>query len=486
MKAKVFRSIRARLLVALLLCAVLTIAVGGLFTYVLVREHLLAEFDKFLADKVHYHKISAVQDGNRLRFQISQPVWKQIHNAKNPEYFQFRFVDGRDLYRSYDGDGAPALPQVGLNDDALVAQDCVLPNGNRGRCMGLVFIPERTEGSEGAARLHLVVARDREQMDEALQRLRWLIWGAMAMAATLFGAATVMIIARALRPVGELSEQIAAMPVGVGGGRFELEDAPKEISPVVGRLNELMARVDGAIENERQFTSNAAHELRNPLAGLRSQLELALASERDEEKDTVAFGHAFKIQLQMEGVVENLLALARLDAGREQLAFTPVEVPAVLKRRWKPFFETAAERGLKVSWQIGEVPETFVTSASLFGILISNLYDNAASYAPEGGQVEISAALEGGDLLLGVRNTNPGVDPERGQALLERFRRGDPSAAGGRGRAGIGLSLCERIAATLDGEMSLDIDAGWFAVRISLPESSVAANSGTEEKTSPV
>ena len=285
---------------------------------------------------------------------------------------------------------------------------------------------------------------------------------------------------------GELSEQIAAMPVGDGGGRFELEDAPKEISPVVARLNELMARVDGAIEKERQFTSNAAHELRNPLAGLRSQLELALASERDEETDTVAFCHAFKIQLQMEGVVDNLLALARLDAGREQLDVIPVEVPAVMRRRWKPFFETAAERGLKVSWRIEGAPEIFVTSASLLGILISNIYDNATSYAPEGGRVEVSAELAGADLSIAVRNTNPGVDPEEGKSLVERFRRGDPSAAGGRGRAGIGLSLCERIAATLDGQMRVEIDAEWFAVRISLPESPSGADSTTEEKLSPV
>ena len=211
-----------------------------------------------------------------------------------------------------------------------------------------------------------------------------------------------------------------------------------------------------------------------------------MASERDEEKDTVAFGHAFKIQLQMEGVVDNLLALARLDAGREQLDFVPVEVPRVMRRRWKPFFETAAERGLRVAWHIEKTPEVFVTSASMFGILISNLYDNATSYTPEGGHVEISAEIEGGYLLIGVRNTNPGVDPKDGQTLVERFRRGDPSAAGGRGRAGIGLSLCERIAATLDGEMKVEIDAEWFAVRIALPESHAGAISPAEEKPSSV
>lgn len=467
----VFRSIRSRLLLALTASALLVITLGTAFTYALVRQHLFVEFDHFLEDKLRYHQISAVQNGNVASFLISQPVWERIHDPDDPEFFQFRYEDGRDVYQSYGiSEAGQALPRVGLGDDAGVASDCILPNGREGRCMGLVFTPERMAGAPAGdpMRLHLVVARDREKMNAALSRLRLILLGAGMLAAVLTVLAAVWIVNRALKPVGVLSSQIAAMPVGGEGERFDLPHAPVEIEPVVDRLNDLLGRVDGAIEHERQFTSNAAHELRNPLAGLRSQLELALGAARNPAADEETLTQALKIQRQMEGVVSNLLALARLDAGSEALERQAVNPKEVLRRAWKPYFETAAERELSVKWDLDRAPATLQTAPALFEILVSNLLDNATSYVPDKGQIEITAEEIEGQCRLAVKNTNPGVSEQDLERLRKRFGRGDSSAAGG-DHAGIGLSLCDRICSNLGGELELSVDTENFCISAVLP-----------------
>lgn len=464
------RSIRARLQAVLSLCALAVILAGSNFTYSLVRKHLYKEFDHFLADKLQFHQISAVQSGNRVSFRISQPVWERIHDPDDPEFFQFRFMDGRDIYRSYAiGDTGEGLPLVGNGRDALVAQDCLLPNGNPGRCMGVVFTPDQNDAEGEPVSIHLVVARDREEMNLGLARLRWLLVAVGGGAWLISLGFTALIVRRALRPVGKLSKQIDAMPVAGGEQRFELSDAPTEIAPVVDRLNDLMSRVGGAIQNERQFTSDAAHELRNPLAALRSQLELALGARRDPDADEATLAGALSVQAQMEAVVENLLVLARLDSGNEKVELLPIQTIEVLRKSWKPSFELAAERRLKVRWDLEAAPQTLLTSPSLFGILVTNLFDNAASYTAEGGSIEIIARDTGDEgLELVVSNSNPGVLSEEVDGLFQRFRRGDSSASGGKGHAGIGLSLCERIVATLDGKIEASVDREWFRITVEL------------------
>ncbi len=463
------RSIRSRLLVAQSCCALVVIVAGVWLTYALVREHMEREFDRFLADKLLYQQISAVQIGDRVSFRISQPVWERIHDPADPEFFQFRFLDGRDLYRSYGLGDEGELPKVGLRGGAGTGIDIRLPNGKPGRCMGTVFEPELGEGAAEPVRLHLVVARDRTELDRALSRLRWLLLAAGVAASALVLAATLWIIRRALRPVADLSEQIAAMPVGGAGERFELADAPLEVQPVVERLNALLGRVEGALEHERQFTSNAAHELRNPLAALRSQLELALSAGRDPEADADTFVAALEIQRQMEGRVGNLLALARLDSGQEEVERGSIDPAQALRRCWKPFFERAAEHGLRVRWDLDRCPDRFDTAPALFEILASNLFDNATSYTPESGVVEIAAHGNGAGLCLEVANCNPGVEAAGVAELAHRFRRGDPSSAGGEEHFGIGLSICDKVVATLGGQIAFSVDPERFRVRVELP-----------------
>ena len=465
-------SIRARLLTAIFAGSILVIFTGASVTYALVKQYLYAEVDHFLRDKLAYQQIAAVQNGERISFRLSEPVLESLRNPEHPDFFQFRFLDGRDIYSSAGLE--ESLPLVGLtSEDAFKAYDCNLPHGRRGRCMGMVFIPEQfNEGglnSNVPIRVHLVVARDRAEIDSGLMRLRQLLTLMGVVMALCSLLATTLIVRNALKPMGEISAQIESTNVSAASSKVHVHNPPSEVVPVIDRLNQLLSRVSSAIENERQFTANAAHELRNPLAGLKTQLELALSSERNAETDQDVMSRALIIQEQMEVVVSNLLMLARLDSGTDEFEIGVLDPRRTLRQCWKPYFEVAEKRDLRIRWEMNNAPESFCVAAPLFRIMFSNLFENCVSYAPIGGKVHISVEQENSSIVISIKNTNPGISESNLDQLFERFRRGDPSAAGGVGHAGIGLSLCQRITETINGQLVAAADSEWFVVTVKIP-----------------
>lgn len=473
------RSIRTQLLTALFGGSIIIILFGSGFAYTLVKKHLYEEVDHFLKDKLAYQQMAAVQNGERISFLLSKPVLERFHDPADPDFFQFRFLDGRDIYRS--SGLVNDLPLVGLDvEDSFKAFDCNLPNGRRGRCMGMVFAPEQLVESDDpdseiseSVKIHLVVARDRAEIDKSLQSLRLLLAGIGIAVAGFSLVATTFIVRNALHPMEQLSLQIESTPIGIENNKVFIPDAPSEILPVIDRLNHLLGRVATAIDNERQFTSNAAHELRNPLAGLKSQLELALGAVRDPDADEQTLARALSIQEQMEKVVGNLLMLARLDSGREEFDAREIDPSKLLRQCWKPYFEKAAERNLEVRWNLKGSPESFSMSPSLFKIMASNLLGNAVSYVPYARQIEIDVEMEAELLVISISNSNPGLSERDLGFIFKRFQRGDASAAGGSGHAGIGLSLCQRIVTTIKGQLVAEINADWFRIVVKLPEVSI-------------
>ncbi len=469
-------SIRARLLTAIFAGSILVIFTGASVTYALVKQYLYAEVDHFLRDKLAYQQIAAVQNGERISFRLSEPVLESLRNPEHPDFFQFRFLDGRDIYSSAGLE--ESLPLVGLtSEDEFKAYDCNLPNGRRGRCMGMVFIPEQLNesgnNSNTPVRVHLVVARDRAEIDSGLMRLRQSL-AIMGVAMALFSLlATTLIVRNALKPMEEISTQIESTTVSAATSKVYIHNPPSEVVPVIDRLNQLLSRVSSAIENERQFTANAAHELRNPLAGLKTQLELALSSERNADTDEEVMGRALIIQEQMEVVVSNLLMLARLDSGTDEFEIGVLDPRRTLQQCWKPYFEVAEKRNLQVRWEMNNAPESFCVAAPLFRIMFSNLFENCASYAPIGGKVRISIEQQNSSIVISIKNSNPGISESNLDQLFERFQRGDASAAGGVGHAGIGLSLCKRITETINGQLVAAADSEWFVVTVKIPSAQI-------------
>lgn len=219
------------------------------------------------------------------------------------------------------------------------------------------------------------------------------------------------------------------------------DDAPVEIMPMVSALNALFARLQSAIEHERRFTADAAHELRTPLAGIKTQAQVALREENNQRRSQA-------LQLLISAVdrtshlVEQLLTLARLDPEtgitdpvRVRLGRLASEVAADLAAM-------ALDKNIDLS-VTDRCAKDITANREAIKVLIRNLVDNALRYTPRNGTVEIRVEGRDGNAVISVADSGPGIPEEEHVLVLERFSHSTRAVGIG---SGLGLSIVRRIA----------------------------------------
>ncbi|MBK7766809.1 MAG: sensor histidine kinase N-terminal domain-containing protein [Sulfuritalea sp.] len=248
-------------------------------------------------------------------------------------------------------------------------------------------------------------------------------------------------IRRGLRPLDTLAADVSVRsPENLAP--LEKGLAPTEVRPLLKALNRLLARLDRALENERRFTADAAHELRTPLAALKVQTQVARRSRdaamRDHALDQIENGVDRATHL-----VEQLLRLARLDPLKTVESAAPIDLRAILATA----AAQARNASLAASRRIVETyPEGGLVShgdADLIGIAVRNLLDNAIRYTQPEHTVWLEVGREGDGYSLSVRDDGPGVPPASLARLGERFYRGRETTTEGNG---LGLAIVVRVA----------------------------------------
>lgn len=244
---------------------------------------------------------------------------------------------------------------------------------------------------------------------------------------------------------------------------------PSEIGPLISAINRLIAQREARYAQERDFTANASHDLRTPLAGIRVQLQIAMRTSDPKQR-----GHA--LRRAMEGVdraarlVEQMLILARLTSDELVLVSTTFDVGDTCERTIGELRQLAEPRNIALDFERSSTPLSIEGSEDSVGILLSNLVMNAIVYSPAGGQVTVRAQEAGEDVLITVADNGPGIPPERRERVLERFNKaniGQPSGTG------LGLSIVKRVVELHDGSLELDdVETGTgLLVRVRLPAS---------------
>lgn len=246
-------------------------------------------------------------------------------------------------------------------------------------------------------------------------------------------------VGHAFRPLARVGEELARRDPNY------LEplagDVPREIAPLVQRLNALLARVKDSLEGERRFASDAAHELRTPLAALRAQLQVAQGAREAAERDR-AIVQALAAGERATHVVEQLLTLARLDHQAWKDKAEPFDLHRVAA---EAIAERAMLAGAKRIELALEGPQGLRARghAGLAAIAAGNLVDNAIRYSPPDTEIVVSVAADGGKVLLRVVDQGPGIPAGRRAEALSRFARLDTQVAEG---SGLGLSIVARVA----------------------------------------
>lgn len=242
-------------------------------------------------------------------------------------------------------------------------------------------------------------------------------------------------------------------------------DGPREIRPVIKALNGLFARVAGAREHERDFTAFAAHELKTPLAGLKTQAQIALASQ-DKKITREALGQIVSGVDRTSRLVRQLLAVAALEASEVDDRLGMNDLGAALRALVRELPHHGQD---KVHIKVG--PELDGLSASIghadFDLAARNILENAVAHSPVGGAVEISARPEAGAVVVSIADDGAGMPADELVRATERFFRGRNKTAVG---SGLGLSIAQLALERSGGRLALsNRPAGGLLVEMTVP-----------------
>ncbi|MGF6711969.1 two-component system sensor histidine kinase QseC [Luteibacter sp. W1I16] len=245
-------------------------------------------------------------------------------------------------------------------------------------------------------------------------------------------------IRRGLGPLEALAGALARREPG-SREPIHLPDAPLELRPVLAALNEQIERLEGALERERQFSADVAHELRTPLASTMINLEDAMASAQPDEAQA-ALEAARECLVSLARRTEQLLALARLEAGAASGPRSRVDLKDIALDVVEEMSAVIGAGGVELS--IGLPDHLFVDGYGVaLGALIRNLLENAFRHVPHGGHVELSIRHVQGQAVIEVVDDGPGIPVERRTAMFTRFQRGVDTQGEG---YGLGLSIVKR------------------------------------------
>lgn len=454
------------------------------YTWHTFNEH----FNAALADKVGtFTDLTEVErdgrrrnDGDtrtRVDLEFQRLALPEFQPSPDAMFYQVWARDGRVLARSPSLAGTDLAQPAVVQGDRPVFADVSLPGGERGRAVVLRFTPRLDDELAGdrdvaiANELVLVMARNRRALDDAQAVLvqGFLLFGCLLP----IGTAWVVhrSVRRGLLPVNRIASDLAGIGVASLASRVQAESIPDEMRPIAVRLNDLLGRLETAFQRERRLTTDVAHELRTPIAELRILAEMRLREGTDADTGTAVedMQDVLGIATQMERLMDTLFALARGQERSVPVRLDSYDLSVLIQETWRSHDSIARARHLDVRFSMPERAR-LRTDAELFGAMLTNLFANAVTYTPEGGQVRIELEpAGGGGWRLRVANTCTQLQAEDLPHVFEPFWRKD-EARSDPNRAGLGLALVKTYADVLRVTVSCQLrEDDCFVVSLDLP-----------------
>ena len=475
-------SIQRDLAVRLVLLTLLVSVTAGAALYLYIRATLWGQFDTSLAAKARALASVAkleVRDGGaaRLEFDFPEATMPEFSRARHPEYFELVRDDGSYVARSTSLKEQPALVSDPRSDRPMAFYDLRLPNGRRGRGVRFVFfalVDDEENGSKPghlsppAPRLMLTFARESHEIEETLDTLLTSLLCAAAGMGIVTGGGVYWTVRRGLRPLRDVADTAARIDIDSLADRFPITEMPVELRPICERLNDLLARLEDSFRRERRFSADVAHELRTPIAELRSMAEVALKWPGDAASVTKNSEDTFAIARQMERMVTALLSLARCQAGRQAIDRQSVNLSELLREAWRPCERLAEKRSLTAVFKCDTV-ESLHTDRAMMMSVLSNLLENAATYATAGGRIEVLARRENDAVEILIGNSNDSLTAADLQHLSEAFWRKDAARTSGE-HSGLGLPLVHAFSTVLGEPVRFALrEPDWFQATLRLP-----------------
>lgn len=440
------RSLRSQLLIGILVPLLLGIAVNTVSLYRQALRAADTAYDRTLlaSAKSIGEQLQVTGAGDAARVQATVPYSAlEAFEADNRSRmyfkvsgFQGEMVSGfEDLpaWRGHLPDRGPYAALVDFYDDtyrdqpvrvAVLLQPVASPEG---RGMATIQVAETLELRQTLARQILVDT----------------LWRQAALLVVLV-AAVLWVVQRATRPVRDLSAQLRdraendLAPIAAA-------DAPRELQPLLDATNQVMARLAHLLEHQKRFVRDSAHQLRTPLAVLKTQVQSALRGDVGPVQALQEMRHTVERATQL---ANQMLSLAKVEQLRQQGDAPVLDWAEIARAVALDLGALIAERQL--DFEIATVPAPVRAHEWALRELTRNLLHNAIKHCPEGGSLTMRLVSDGRTAALTIADSGPGLPPGLRERLFQPF------AAGERGGSGLGLAICGEIVRSLEGSISLE------------------------------
>lgn len=408
-------------------------------------DRALAESTQALAEQIR------LADG-RVTIDLPRPA-REILRADDTDTVYFQVLGARGEYVAGDAElplpdeYEPIVPgQVQFRNDFL--------HGVELRIAYLHAAPPGVPAADPARQVRLPLVQVAETLNKRTELANEVVKGVILPQFIVLPLAVTLIwfgLARGLVPLAELSQRIGRRKPG-DLSAIDAKAVPEEVAPLIRSINQLMQRLDESIQGQQRFVANAAHQLRTPLAGLKTQTELALLQLHGQSDITELRRSLEQMALSTERaarMVNQLLALTRAERSGESGALPPlgqVALDELVRERVREWVPAALAKRIDLGCDEARVRALEVDGDPvLLAELVNNLIDNAIRYTPDGGIINVhlrdSAEAPGALAVLLVEDSGPGIPEHERDLVFERFYRVLGSDPDGRNLDGSGLGL---------------------------------------------
>lgn len=449
-------SVRGRLTfwyAAVLLIGMLSFAA---WMWLAVRHHLADTIDDRIMQRVHGLTYTIEEESNESFNALREELREFGESSREGDLIAARGRGSRELMRprKLSENLLWGVPEGHMVD--------VFDHGTRYRVLHSRLT---TKGEQ----YEIAVATSAADEDDFLAQFRLLLAWAAPVVSVIAAAGGYWISRRALAPVDELTS--AARKIGLEnlGERLDVRKTGDELERLGNTWNEMLGRLEDAVGRIRQFTADASHELRTPIAVIRTTAEIALRRERDPAEYRKALESVHGEAEWMSQLAEDLLLLARSDAGTLTLRTERVEVDELASRVAQETAALAEARRIAFQTEFHAEGRTLSGDGRALHRLLAILLDNAVQHTPPEGTVGIETTSWDGGVTVAVRNSGEGIRSEDLPHIFERFYRGehiyrgDPARNGQNG-AGLGLAIARSIATAHGAEIAVETAPGKGAV----------------------
>ena len=449
------RTLRGRLTA---LAAGITLAVSLIVCvalYLGIRFSLYREVDAFLAGEVmEFRTILSAVEGDLA--DVQQRIRAELGSRQRGDLaFRLLASDGSVLLTSDTTNTLPSpwpMPQQHPTELFFRTEHSSASGAPTRTCSQWVTSPD------GATRI-VQATYLLDQVNASLSRFVHICLAALGAAAILATIGGRILASRGLRPVGAMATAARRISVENLTERLECSGAGDELDDLAQTFNDMLVRLEKQVTQLRQFTADAAHELRTPLAALRGNAEVALSARRPADELRAVLAESIEEYDRLARIADDLLLLARADAGQKLIRPARFQFDRAVGDVVDLFAPAAEERG--VSLTLSDCSEAWIDGDdNRLRQMLGNLLDNAIKFTPDGGAVCVSLEVAKGLAELTVRDTGVGIAPEHLPHVFDRFYRADRARTHDGGGAGLGLSISRAIAEAHRGSVHLISEPG--------------------------